>query len=315
MPAPSSVANVAVHGGAAGGREVVIHERLFVGRECTGVDEGHRLLIDDPAVSRHHLEIRLDAESDEASVVDLSTNGTRLNGVRIARAHPVPLRPGDRITVGGTELEFRSERFRGGASEAPPLRSTIKDVSLTRLVMVVGDIIGYSTISQRTDAGVLLADLDRLYGELNAELPRFGGTLNNYAGDAFFAIWECDADPDAAEHAVRFALAATERVRTVAAGLDLRGPGGGAIGMGWGVVAGPAAMSSLTGMLVTVLGDATNVAFRIAGLAARDGRAEVLITRPVHDLVAARMAFGPPEQVEVKGRSGTEEVFGALPVA
>lgn len=312
MPAPSSVANVAVHGGTAGGREVAIHERLFVGRECTGIDERQRLVIDDPAVSRHHLEIRLDTERDEAHVVDMSTNGTRLNGVRIARAHPVPLRPGDRITVGGTVLEFRSERFRGGAG-APPLRSTIKDVSLTRLVMVVGDIIGYSTISQRADEGVLLADLDRLYGELNAELPRFGGTLNNYAGDAFFAIWECDADADAAEHAVRFALAATDRVRAVAPGLSLRGPGVGAIGMGWGVVAGPAAMSSLTGMLVTVLGDATNVAFRIAGLAARGGRAEVLVTRPVHDLVAASIGFGPPEHVEVKGRSGTEEVFGALP--
>lgn len=312
MGSSPPAAYLVVKDGTGSGRKVAIHDRLFVGRECTGIDEEHRLLIEDPAVSRHHLEVRLDHENDQAHVVDISTNGTRLNGVRIGRAHPAPLRPGDRITVGGVQLEFCSERFRGGNLAVPPERSTIKDVSLTRLVMVVGDIVGYSAISQRTDEGVLLENLDRLYGELNALLPRFRGTLNNYAGDAFFAIWECDADPDAAEHAVNFALAAAERMRTLALHLDLRSADGEPIRMGWGVVMGPAAMSSLTGMLVTVLGDATNVAFRIAGLAARDGRADVLAIRAVYDLVAPQFAFDPPEQVEVKGRAGVEEVFGAL---
>ena len=38
-------------------------DRLFVGRECAGVDDAHRILLaDDLAVSRNHLEIRVDPE-------------------------------------------------------------------------------------------------------------------------------------------------------------------------------------------------------------------------------------------------------------
>jgi adenylate cyclase len=50
-------------------------------------------------------------------------------------------------------------------------------------------------------------------------------------------------------------------------------------------------VSRLTGMLVTVLGDATNVAFRLSGLAGRDGRPDVLVTDAVHRATAASFAF------------------------
>ena len=62
-------------------------ERLFVGRECAGVDDAHRILLsDDLAVSRNHLEIRVDPEQSRAVVVDTSSNGVRVNGIRIERA-------------------------------------------------------------------------------------------------------------------------------------------------------------------------------------------------------------------------------------
>jgi hypothetical protein len=56
---------------------------------------------------------------------------------------------------------------------------------------------------------------------------------------------------------------AAETVPQIAAGLDLHDPGGGPLRMGWGVAPGCSAVSQLTGMLVTVLGGATNVAFRL----------------------------------------------------
>lgn len=46
---------------AAEAGEVPIAGRLFVGRECAGVDEPHRLLFDDDKVSRQHCEIRIEA--------------------------------------------------------------------------------------------------------------------------------------------------------------------------------------------------------------------------------------------------------------
>ena len=74
-------------------------DRVVVGRsrECD-------VRVDDNNVSRRHAELSRDEDS-EWSVVDLgSTNGTEVNGRRITRRTPV--RDGDRIAIGGTELVF-----------------------------------------------------------------------------------------------------------------------------------------------------------------------------------------------------------------
>src|SRR5262245_36102814 len=105
-----------------GGREEVpIYDRLYVGREWSGIEPNRRFLVHEPGVSRNHLEIRLDPDRGYASVVDTSTNGTRLNGVRIERGLVVPLATGDRLTVGGVHLEFRSDYVRPGVSSNPSL--------------------------------------------------------------------------------------------------------------------------------------------------------------------------------------------------
>jgi adenylate cyclase len=318
----------------AGERSTPVYDWLVVGRECVGVDERHRLLIDDPAVSRTHLELRLDLELDQAWLTDHSTNGTRLNGQRIERSIPVRIKPGDRVRLGGAELQFRSRRFAAGPGAAAPGPArdlkTIREISVTDMVMVVGDIIGFSTIAETTADRVLLENIDRLYAGLRQILARHHGTLSNYVGDAFFATWEAAAPDstvpgstvpggagaggdavDPARSAVAFTVEAAETVPRIAAGLDLRDPGGGPLRMGWGVALGPAAVSQLTGMLVTVLGDATNVAFRLSGLAGRDGRPGVLVTDAVYRATSPAFAFTPPSAIQVKGRSQPVEVLGA----
>ncbi|MBV8949560.1 MAG: FHA domain-containing protein, partial [Actinobacteria bacterium] len=88
-------------------RRVTVYDRLFVGRECSGVRERNRLVIDGPGISRNHLEIRVDAADGSAYVVDTSTNGTRVNGMRIERGLSLPLHSGDRLMIGAVQLEFR----------------------------------------------------------------------------------------------------------------------------------------------------------------------------------------------------------------
>src|SRR5215470_18127384 len=92
-------------------RSTPVYDWLAVGRECPGVDERHRLLIEDPTISRTHVELWLDHDRDQAWLTDRSTNGTRLNGQRIERSVPTPIKPGDRIRLGDAELQFRSRRF------------------------------------------------------------------------------------------------------------------------------------------------------------------------------------------------------------
>jgi adenylate cyclase len=299
-------------------RAVPVRDRLIVGRECVGVDDGHRLLIHDPAISRTHLEVRLDFERDQAWLTDHSTNGTRLNGRRIERFVPVRVRSGDRVLLGKTELEFRSPRFVGGADNRKVVTldamTTIHEAIVAEMVMVVGDVISFSTIAEATDDQVLLANIERLFARLLEILDRHRGTLANYAGDAFFATWEAgiaaDVASKAARSAVAFALEAAATVPLVAATLDLRDPEGGPVRMGWGVSSGRAAVSGRNGPLVTVLGDATNVAFRLSGIAGRDGCPAVLVTGDVHRRIEAGFAFTPLPAVQVKGRRKLVEVVG-----
>jgi hypothetical protein len=80
-----------------GRRSVLSGERVLIGRsrECD-------VVLSDPNTSRRHAEVRRDG--DGWTVVDLgSTNGIKVNGRRVDQA---ALEPGDRITLGLTELTF-----------------------------------------------------------------------------------------------------------------------------------------------------------------------------------------------------------------
>ncbi len=88
----------------------LVRDRLMIGR--TGAD----LVLDDAAVSRRHCE--LVHQPGGWSVRDLgSSNGTYLNGERILER---PLKDGDRLRLGQSELEFKE----GAAPvEAAPART------------------------------------------------------------------------------------------------------------------------------------------------------------------------------------------------
>jgi hypothetical protein len=80
-----------------GRRNVLRGEHAVVGRsrECD-------VTVSDPNVSRRHIELRRGERG--WSAVDLgSTNGMKINGRRIGHAE---LNPGDRITIGVTDLTF-----------------------------------------------------------------------------------------------------------------------------------------------------------------------------------------------------------------
>lgn len=308
MSEPAAAAVIAVDPGTPQERSVPVLERLFIGRECAGIDEAHRLVLTDDTVSRQHLEIQLDLADDRAVVLDMSTNGTRVNGVRIERAVPIPIRPGDRLQVGATILEFRSDRFLSAGQT--DRRRTARYVSHTSMVLVVGDLVGYSTISEVTDSSVVLDSLEVLWGGLRRLLMEHGGTLNSYAGDALFAVWESDPIADAAARAVDFVQAARRHVRQTAPELTIRTLEGTPVRMGWAVVLGPVAVSTLTRAQPAVIGDTTNLAFRLSGRAARDGLPEILVNAPAREVLGERHAWGEPHTVTVKGRSGEVVVFG-----
>jgi adenylate cyclase len=288
-------------------RCVPIFDQLFVGRECAGIGAPRRLVIDDPEISRTHLEIRLDAAGDQAFVIDTSSNGTLLNGVRLERAALLPIRPGDEIRIGDVALIFRSQRFTTVNGVAA--RRTRHRIGKANMVMVVGDIVNYSTIAQVTDEAVVARSLHTLWHQLGGVLRGYRGTLSHYAGDALLAVWELGRFPDAAALGIDFVLSANRVVEDLGPKLPLRDPHGSPIQMGWGVVQGMAALAAMTRSADTVIGDATNVAFRLAGLAGRRGRPAVIAAGNVRRSASAQFSWGAGELVEIKGRRGMETVF------
>jgi adenylate cyclase len=288
-----------------------LFDRLFVGRECAGVDDAHRILLsDDLAVSRNHLELRIDPEPWRALVVDTSSNGVRVNGVRIERAVGVPLKGGDRIQVGSHVLEFRDAAITTQRPSRIAPRSTTSIATAMTMAMIVGDLINFSTVSEQADSEVLGRDIHVLYQKLRGLLTEHRGTLVDYVGDAFFASWEFDVDPAAAVNALNFALAADKLVSETTADFELRYADGTPLKMGWAASMGPVTMQLMPGSVVMVLGDAVNVAFRIASISGREARPNILATQLVRDAADGSFTFGEPETVAVKGRIGTEAIYG-----
>jgi class 3 adenylate cyclase len=288
-------------------------DRLFVGRECAGVDDAHRILMgDDLAISRNHLEIRVDPELSQAVVVDTSSNGVRVNGIRIERAVGVRLNNGDQIQVGGHVLEFRGGAVTPQKPESAGQRSTVSVATPMTMAMIVGDLINFSTVSEQADQQVLVRDVHVLYTKLRELLAQHKGTLVDYVGDAFFASWELDVDPAAATNALRFALEADTLVTECTAGFELRNVDGTALRMGWGATMGPVVMQLMPGSVVMVLGDAVNLGFRISSIAGREGRPKILATELVRQAADGRFSFGEPENVTVKGRVGIETIYGVF---
>jgi adenylate cyclase len=297
---------VVVNPGRPDERWVAVRSRLFVGRECEGIDDEHRLLIDDPEVSRSHLELRVDPGSGRTSVVDLSTNGTYLDGVRLARAHAVPVKSGNQLHVGSAVLEFRTDRTR--TTQTVDTRSTLRRTGARQLIMAVGDIAEYTTIAEDTPPEVLARGLDVIFEALQDILWQEHGSLAHYAGDAFFGVWEPERIKEAAVRAVSFVVRAVHTLAQLGPRLPIHVGDAGLVRMGWGIVDGPASVQSLPGGIIGVVGDATNLAFRLAGLAGRAGNGDVLVSQSISEQTGPTFRFGPLRSVMVKGRHEAEFV-------
>ena len=92
---------------------IVVADEVEIGRDCDG------LLLADSEVSRRH--VSLADEAGELIATDLgSTNGTFLNGTRISG--PAPVRSGDTLIAGATEIELIGPA--SGGAEPGAIRSS-----------------------------------------------------------------------------------------------------------------------------------------------------------------------------------------------
>ena len=295
--------------GAESERAVPVAERLFVGRECAGIEENKRLILDHPSISRDHFELRTDS-SGITRLIDSSSNGTRVNGRRVERSEPIELRDGDQIEVGMIELVFRAASLNARARAAG---MTMLTLGLSQMVVVVGDVVGYTAMTERRGPRPAARAIDGLFTPLRALLRQRGGTVGNYVGDALFAAWDIDRDPSAPASAVRFAIEADQLVAAHIPEPDILDDDQ-PVRMGWAVTLGEVATGARALGRSVLHGDAVNLAFRLSSLAGRGLHPTVLVAEEVVEAAPEAAHYEAVGEVWVKGRGAPAHVRAARPI-
>jgi pimeloyl-ACP methyl ester carboxylesterase len=172
------------------------------------------------------------------------------------------------------------EEFLTGVRRGPD-----PDRVLTTLVFT--DVVGSTERAVEVGDAAWRALVDRHDALVRTELDRWRGQEIDHAGDGFFASFDGPA------RAIRFALAASQRVREL--GLDVRA----------GVHTGECERTA-----EGLRGVAVHVAARIAALA---GAGEVLVSQTVRDLVSGSgIEFEERGEHELKGLPERRALYGVL---
>jgi class 3 adenylate cyclase len=184
-------------------------------------------------------------------------------------------------------------RFCGacGATLAPEAEADVRKT----VTIVFCDLVGSTSLGERTDPEVLREVMTRYHGELREILEHHGGTVEKFVGDAAMAIFGLPRiHEDDAQRAVRAAVEMRDAI--TALGLEVR------IGVNTGeVVAG-------TGETLAT-GDAVNVAARLEQTA---GPGEILIGSATERLVRRSVRTQPVEPLALKGKSEPVPAFCVL---
>ena len=183
----------------------VFYDRLEIGRFKEGRDAPGVLLVEDPTVSSRHCVITQD-EHGHCWVRDVSRNGTRLDGRRLSPNLRTEMHVGQVLTI----ADGASFRLAGDVPSEDdhdrPISETVGVANPTLVTVLVGDIRDYTVLVQEAPSGQLHASVGRVFGRLEREVVKLGGTLKEFQGDALFAFWEQTGDSNPAQEACAAAL-------------------------------------------------------------------------------------------------------------
>lgn len=289
-----------------------VTDKVFIGRGCKGLAGDRCIVVEEATVSRDHAVVSWNGSALE--IIDMSRNGTWLNEVRMSPGALVRLKDADKIRLGG--VTFTVSCPQADTQNRAPVRwdeATSITPTLTWVTHLVADVRNFSTLTQAYDsqnAYNLMNEIIRSFSEI---VRTFKGTIKDYAGDAVFAFWS-HADkpaPPQALLACQAALAQAGAIRRIATSIHAEKQMKDPIRMGWGIATGHVTISNYGDRSadLAIVGDATNLAFRLSGLANKKLPAAIVICRQTAELVQDRMAVQNLGPVRTKGRSGKENVF------
>jgi len=188
------------------------------------------------------------------------------------------------------------ERFAQGDSGHEP--------SHRKVTVLFADLKGFTSMSERIEAAVMVEMLNGYFRAMNAALTRHHGHLARLMGDGLMALFGAlENNPWQAADAVQAALAMREALERYNTEITARGLP--RLEFGVGVHAGEVVagvMGSDRLMEFTVIGDSVNLAARVEALTRVHG-VDILVTDAVRETLDDRFVLRAMPPVAVKGKS------------
>ena len=296
-------------------QQLEIIDKVFIGRSCKGVDPQKRILVQDAQISRDHAVISRRAE--QLQIADRSKNGTWVNGTRLAAGSSSNLEDGDTITLGGFSLRVFCPENITDVTDAAILtdgtRVTPTEIMVTN---VVADVREFTTFSQEHASSDVYAVMKEIFDTFSAIVYNFKGTIKDYAGDAVYAFWDhaTEAISQQAVLACQAAIQQTQTINDIRTKLSGKNIASDNLQMGWGITTGKVTMSHYGSRAadLALVGDCTNLAFRLSGLANKELSEKIVICSQTAELIRNDLKIKDLGTVEIKGRTGKEHVFGLI---
>jgi class 3 adenylate cyclase len=287
-----------------------IVDKIFVGRGCRGIEESKRIIVKDPGVSRDHAIIS--ASGSRLQITDMSKNGVWVNDVRVAAGSSQDLKDGDVIRVGNALLYVRCPGLALFDEDMERTRSGPVEMIVTSLV---ADVRGFSALSQRENSSEVYALMKDVFGTMTTIVRDFKGTIKDYVGDAVYAFWDHGVQPRE-EQALLACRAALKQLQALdqmrSSTLSGRYPAAEGLPMGWGITTGRVTMAHYSSRVadLALVGDATNLAFRLSGMANKDLSSPIAMCSQTADLVQDTLSVVDLGFFAVRGRTGREHLYG-----
>ncbi len=179
------------------------------------------------------------------------------------------------------------------------------------LTVMFCDMRNFTAVSERLSPEDLRALINGFFSSMTTAIREQRGTLDKYIGDAIMAFWGAPLnDPAHATHAVRAALAMTQRLHALNA--DLRARQLPEIGVGIGLNTGLVCVGDMGSSMrrsYTVMGDAVNLASRIEGLTRHYG-VDVLVGEATRGEAGGEgWRWVEVDRVRVKGKQHSVTLF------
>lgn len=270
------------------------------------------VIIPDPRASRRHAMIR--QQDDGYWFFDLgSFNGSYLNGSRVTAARK--LATGDVLDFADNHFRFEQE---GGAFESDDNQdlggSTIALIRSTPVIMLVSDVQGFTTLSEKLPPDDLAQIIGSWYGDCETIMARHGATVDKFIGDCVLAYWT-EVTPETRLSALR---AAGELIEACAATQTNRADLFESIGLnfsaGVAVHVGKVAYGGMSQREFTLVGDPVNLTFRLESLT-RDLGEQVIVSGDfIRDWPEGRQFCEGMGVHQVKGRAQPVEVWKVVRV-